>query len=163
TRTIRCGAISRAMKPRIALPNHSSPLDDSMQQQLSPAALAFDAVAERFDARYGEWESVSAQRRAVRDKLSRMFPRGSRLLELGGGTGEDALWLTEQGREVLLTDVSPSMVRIAAEKLLRAGAPQPLVYGAEQLDLLADRRAVGGPAPFDGAFSNFAGLNCVTN
>jgi len=134
-----------------------------MQQQLSPAALAFDAVAERFDARYGEWKSVSAQRRAVRSKLARMFPRCSRLLEVGGGTGEDALWLTDQGREVLLTDVSPSMVRIAADKLLRAGAPQPLVYGAEQLDLLADRRAVGGAAPFDGAFSNFAGLNCVTD
>lgn len=134
-----------------------------MQEQLSPAALAFDAVAQRFDARYGEWKSVSAQRRAVRDKLSRMFPRGSRLLEVGGGTGEDALWLTQHGREVLLTDVSPSMVRIAAEKLLPAGAPEPLVYGAERLDLLADRRAASGAAPFDGAFSNFAGLNCVTD
>ena len=32
---------------------------------LSPAAAAFDAIAPAFDERYGAWESVAAQRRAV--------------------------------------------------------------------------------------------------
>lgn len=130
---------------------------------LSPAAQAFDAVAERFDARYGAWLSVAAQRRAVRTELARTFPRGARVIELGGGTGEDAGWLMERGREVLLTDVSPSMVRIATEKLEPLGGPAPRVAPAEALEPLADERAAAGLPLFDGAFSNFAGLNCVSD
>ncbi len=130
---------------------------------LSAAAQAFDAVAERFDQRYGAWRSVAAQRRAVQAELARAFPIGARVLEIGGGTGEDAQWLLERGREVLLTDVSPSMVRIAAEKLRALGAPEPRVVPAESLLAFADERARDGLAPFDGAFSNFAGLNCVTD
>jgi SAM-dependent methyltransferase len=130
---------------------------------LSPAALAFDAVAERFDERYGAWLSVAAQRRAVRRALLAAFPPGAHVLEIGGGTGEDAVWLTQQGREVLLTDASPSMVRIAESKLRPHGAPPPMVFAAEQLSSLADARDAAGDSPLDGAFSNFAALNCVSN
>jgi SAM-dependent methyltransferase len=114
------------------------------------AAEAFDAIAERFDQRFGEWRSVAAQRRAVRAALLRAFPRGSSLLELGGGTGADAQWLTRLGRRVFLTDASPAMVRVAREKLGSRAAVVP----AEQIETLDE-------LPFDGAFSNFAGLNCV--
>ena len=126
---------------------------------LPSAARAFDAVAERFDARYGAWKSVRAQRRAVRAALVRAFPPGAKLLEIGGGTGEDAAWLARQGREVLLTDVSPAMVRIAARKLRSLGLPTPLVASAETLETIGS----DVPAPLDGAFSNFAALNCVTD
>jgi SAM-dependent methyltransferase len=126
---------------------------------LPSAASAFDAIAERFDARYGSWKSVLAQRRVVRAALVRAFPPGARLLEIGGGTGEDAAWLAGQGREVLLTDVSPAMVRIAAEKLRSLGLPTPLVAPAETLETLGSNV----PVPLDGAFSNFAALNCVTD
>ena len=115
----------------------------------TPAALAFDAIADRFDERYGAWLSVAAQRRAVYAALTRAFPEGSRLLEIGGGTGVDAAWLAGHGREVFLTDASPSMVRIARARIRRAE-----VVPAEELDRL-------DAGPFDGAFSNFAGLNCV--
>ena len=83
---------------------------------LSPAAQAFDAIAEKFDERFGTWLSVAAQRRAVRGALEKAYPPGVRVLEIGGGAGEDALWLAQRGRQVLLTDASPLMVRIAAAK-----------------------------------------------
>jgi SAM-dependent methyltransferase len=130
---------------------------------LAPAAQAFDAVAERFDERFGAWLSVAAQRRAVRAVLLETFAPGSRLLEIGGGTGDDAAWLSGRGRSVLLTDPSPAMVRIAGEKLQSLGAPPPVVVGAEKLASLADERERNAAAPLDGAFSNFAGLNCVIN
>lgn len=130
---------------------------------LPPAAAAFDAIAERFDGRYGAWLSVAAQRRAVRSALSRVFPVGARLLDVGGGTGEDAEYLIRAGRNVLLTDVSPAMVRVAGAKLEPLGAQQPRVVPAERLSALADERDAAGLAPFDGAYSNFAALNCVTN
>ena len=128
---------------------------------LSPAIQAFDAVAARFDTRFGAWRSVAAQRREVRVQLARAFPRGARVLEVGGGTGEDARWLAARGREVLLTDGAPSMVRIAREKLRSQRGPEPRVVSAERLSSLADEREGAGEPPFDGAFSNFAALNCV--
>ncbi len=126
-------------------------------RSLSAAAAAFDAVAERFDERFTPWLSVAAQRRAVRAELERAFPPGARLIEIGGGAGGDALWLAERGRQVLLTDPSPSMVRMASAKLAGRPGAQVEICAAEDLGDLADRIA----APFDGAFSNFAGLNCV--
>jgi len=130
---------------------------------LSPAARAFDAVAPQFDERFGGWLSVAAQRRAVRAALVRAFPSGARVLEIGGGTGEDAAWLATHNRDVLLTDASPGMVRLAAAKLAAFGGPAPIVLAAEQLgELVVSRERAHEPA-FDGAFSNFAALNCVTD
>jgi SAM-dependent methyltransferase len=127
----------------------------------SPAVEAFDAVAARFDARFGEWRSVAAQRRVVRAALAKAFPRGARVLEVGGGTGLDARWLASRGREVLLTDPAPSMVRIARVKLRSHPGPEPRVLGAEDLARLAAERAAAREPRFDGAFSNFAALNCI--
>jgi ubiquinone/menaquinone biosynthesis C-methylase UbiE len=131
-----------------------------MTPQLSPAALAFDAVAPEFDSRFGAWASVAAQRRAVRAALLREFPAGGRILELGGGTGEDASFLAARGFDLLLTDSSPSMVSLAKAKLSRFGG-RAEITPAEELDEFAVRKLVSGDALFDGAFSNFAPLNCV--
>jgi len=127
---------------------------------LRPAALAFDAVAPLFDARFGEWLSVAAQRRAVRRALLATLPAGARVLELGGGTGEDALWMARNGFDVLLTDVSPAMVEAARAKLARHGS-QAEIAAAEDLPRFAQSHFQRGGAPFDAAFSNFAPLNCV--
>lgn len=129
---------------------------------LAPAADAFDRIAARFDERFGAWESVAAQRRAVRRELLAAFPAGARVLELGGGTGEDAAFLADHGRSVLVTDPSPAMVSIARDKLAgRAATSRAEVRAAEELEALAAEREGAGEAPFDGAFSNFAGLNCA--
>jgi ubiquinone/menaquinone biosynthesis C-methylase UbiE len=122
---------------------------------LLPAAAAFDAVAPHFDARFGPWKSVDAQRRVVRAALARAFPIGSRVIEIGGGTGLDAQWLVERGRWVLLTDASPTMVAMARARL---GTSAAEAVAAEHLARLADRGET-----FDGAYSNFAALNCVSD
>ncbi len=128
---------------------------------LSPAARAFDAIADRFDTRFSEWLSVAAQRRAVRAELARAFAPQSRLIEIGGGTGEDAAWLAARGHEILLTDASPAMVRVATAKL--AGRARAETVAAEALGALAARREAERLPSFDGAWSNFAALNCVTD
>lgn len=127
----------------------------SVRAILLPAAAAFDAVAPSFDTRFGAWNSVAAQRRVVREELAEAFPIGSRLLEIGGGTGLDAQWLADRGRSVLLTDPSPAMIEIAKRRL---GGDAAEVAAAEQLDRLAARGE-----RFDGAYSNFAALNCVND
>jgi ubiquinone/menaquinone biosynthesis C-methylase UbiE len=131
-----------------------------MTTTLRPPALAFDEIAPAFDSRYGAWHSVAAQRRAVRSALLQAFPPGGHILELGGGTGEDASFLAERGFDVLLTDPSPAMVMRARAKLEPLGA-QAEISTAEELGDFASMHLSAGGALFDGAFSNFAPLNCV--
>jgi SAM-dependent methyltransferase len=131
-----------------------------MMTPLRPAALAFDVMAPAFDSRFGAWYSVAAQRRAVRTALLRAFPEGGRILELGGGTGEDAAFLAERGFDLLLTDPSPGMVAVARSKLAPLGGRAEIAAGEEMEDFAANHLS-GGGVLFDGAFSNFAPLNCV--
>ncbi len=127
---------------------------------LRPAAMAFDAIAPMFDARFSDWRSVAAQRRVVRHALLQTLPKNGRVLELGGGTGQDALWLAQNGFCVTLTDVSPAMVEMARAKLAPFGS-RAEVIAAEDFERFAEDHLHKSGAPFDGAFSNFAPLNCV--
>lgn len=133
-----------------------------MTEPSNSAALAFDAIASQFDLRFGQWLSVAAQRRAVRAALLQVFPAAGHILELGGGTGEDALFLAERGFNVVLTDPSPSMVSQARAKLTPFRAQAEVVAGEEMADF-ASRYLSAGGALFDGAFSNFAPLNCIVD
>jgi len=126
---------------------------------LAAAAEAFDAIAAEFDATFRPWRSVEAQRRAVRRALTEAFPPGTRLVEIGGGTGEDALWLADRGREVLLTDASPAMVAAASSKCGKR--VRTALAAAEDFGALAGR--LNGEPRFDGAYSVFAALNCVSD
>lgn len=88
-------------------------------------------------------------RAAVWRRLEQRFGPGDRVLELNCGTGVDAVWLTARGVRVLATDASEGMVQTARGRGV----------AAEVLDA-ADVGALQG-GPFDGALSNFGGLNCV--
>lgn len=127
-----------------------------MKTRAIAAAQAFGSIAGDFDHRFSAWRSVEAQRRAVRAALIDAFPLGSRLIEIGGGTGQDALWLANQGREVMLTDASAAMVAAASNKGIRSK-----VVAAEDFGNLADD--LSGEPSFDGAYSVFAPLNCVAD
>ena len=125
---------------------------------LPPAVAAFDAVADRFDDRFGAWLSVAAQRRAVRRYLLTCFHAHAHLLELAGGTAEDALFLVANGYRITLTDGSPAMVSRAQAKARQANASHAIDVRQlvlEHIDTAFDTMQ------FDGVYSNFAGLNCV--
>ena len=126
---------------------------------LASAAQAFDAIAGSFDARFIPWKSVEAQRRAVRRALAEAFRPGARLIEIGAGTGEDAAWLATRGRDVLMTDPSPAMIATAMAKF--GARIRSAVAAAENFGDLAD--ALAAEPRFDGAYSVFAGLNCVSD
>jgi SAM-dependent methyltransferase len=79
-----------------------------------------------------------------------LFGPSDSVLDLGCGSGEDALHLMASGIRVCAFDNSREMVRIARERGVEAG-----VLPIEQIDELV--------GPFDGAISNFGALNCVSN
>lgn len=84
-------------------------------------------------------------------------PPGSRLLELGCGTGEEAVSLAQIGYRVLVTDVAPQMVALARAKADRVGVGgqvHGVALAAGRIDALQPSQA------FDGAYASFGGLNC---
>jgi len=131
----------------------------------TPAALAspvsetpFDRVADTYDRDFTNSLLGRAQRDAVWKELDRCFHPGQRILELNCGTGVDAVHLAERGVEVLACDLAPRMIQVARQRLAALGRSARLefrVLATEQMAALAEE------GPFDGAFSNFAGLNCV--
>jgi SAM-dependent methyltransferase len=96
-------------------------------------------------------------RRQLWRAVTTELPPGSRLLDLGCGTGLDAAYLGMRGYRVVATDWSTGMVertraRIAALRLEQAVDVQ--AYGAHQLDRLSGER-------FDGVYADLGSLNCV--
>jgi ubiquinone/menaquinone biosynthesis C-methylase UbiE len=123
------------------------------------AATAFDGVAESYDEVFTNSMIGQAQRRAVWARLAGAFPRGSRILELSCGTGEDARYLVERGRSVTACDASPMMIEVAKRR--RAIG---ITANLEFLNVAnEDLGSLVGKNVFDGAFSNFSGLNCVAD
>ncbi|MBV9265557.1 MAG: class I SAM-dependent methyltransferase [Acidobacteriaceae bacterium] len=117
---------------------------------MTAAANAFDTVAPR----YGKlWDSNPVgmfQRRAVWRHIDRLFRPGDRILDLGCGTGVDALRLRSRGIRVHGIDGSAEMIRIS-----RAFGVASDQLPLDTLSKLRDR--------YDGALSNFGALNCADN
>jgi SAM-dependent methyltransferase len=125
---------------------------------LSAAEFYWDAAAESYEQKFSGTVIGQTRRRAVWDDLERVFRAGERVLELNCGTGIDAVFLTGRGVRVLACDISPRMIELAqglAESACVEEIPDFRVLATEKICRLAPER------PFDGAFSNFSGLNCV--
>lgn len=119
---------------------------------------AFDAYAADYDSAFTHSQIGRLQRAQVWKALLPYLNRPLKILEVNCGTGVDALWLAEQGHDVLATDISPAMIEICRKKLQQhtpAGKIEFQVADFAQLDKLSSS------APFDLIFSNFGGLNCI--
>jgi SAM-dependent methyltransferase len=102
---------------------------------------AYDGSAAERDAR-----GLTAWKIAERaDFLARLRAEGKRdLLEIGGGPGHFSAWFRDQGLNVVMTDLSPEMARLA-----RAKGVEARVMDYFHLDFPA--------ASFDAVFA----LNCL--
>ena len=130
------------------------------------AAAVFDALAGGYDAGFTATSLGRLHREAVWRRLDARFPPGARVLELGCGTGEDAVHLAGRGVNVLATDGAPAMVDAARRKAREQGVEDRLAFGVMTLESFAAAGAdestpIDREGPFDGAFSNFGALNCV--
>ena len=112
------------------------------------AAGSFDLIAADYDKLWTRSLSGRAQRAAVWRRIRPLFREGDRVLDLGCGTGEDALHLTERGISIQAIDSSLQMVQIARSRGVKV-THLPL----ENLDQLT--------GVYEGAISNFGALNCV--
>jgi ubiquinone/menaquinone biosynthesis C-methylase UbiE len=121
-------------------------------------ASAFDQLAEHYDAAFTNTAVGMALRRIVWGRFEHAFGRSRRILELGCGTGEDAVRLAQSGRHVVASDASAEMLAVAREKARRAGCLDRIEFQCLPIEDVG--RALAGRR-FDGVFSNFGALNCV--
>ena len=90
---------------------------------------AFDSVAADYDGARGNNDLVQEMRREMWRWLDATFCPGSHLLDLGCGTGLDAIRMAQLGYRVTATDWSPQMVartRDRAERVNLAGRVETL-------------------------------------
>jgi SAM-dependent methyltransferase len=125
----------------------------------------FDVAAPTYDAEFTHTHLARWLRDSVQAHLATVFHPGDRVLELGCGTGEDALWLAHRGVRVTATDVSLAMLDVAQHKAAAAGLADLIDFAA--FDLISLPSPIDNSqfsidnSPFSGAFSNFGPLNCL--
>jgi SAM-dependent methyltransferase len=116
---------------------------------LNPGVV-FDRLAPKYDALWTNTAIGRAQREAVWRWIDPLFVPGDCILDLGCGTGADAIHMMARRLNVKGVDASAEMVSAA-----RAHGVNAQQLTLENLD------CVNGE--FDGALSNFGVLNCVSD
>jgi len=121
---------------------------------------AFDIAATTYDEVFTNSHIGILQRRLVYKYLEQTLPKNTALtiLEINCGTGQDAIWLSNQGHNIIATDISPEMISVAKNK-----QPENTINTLEfrQLDI-NNLGQTSFEHSFDLIFSDFGGLNCLS-
>ena len=110
----------------------------------------FHQIAPHYAELWSETSRGRAQREQVWLEIDGLFKAGDRVLDLGCGTGDDAVHLMSRGLEVFGIDSAEGMIEIARRRGVDAKT-----MAIEELGSLEHA--------FDGAISNFGALNCVAD
>lgn len=104
-------------------------------------------------------------RRRSLSTLLKTFKASDRVLEIGSGTGIEAIQLARRGIRVVATDAAQGMIAALSAKLAEtgpahdlAGMIEPVYKPAQNLGELVERY---GEDAFDGAYSSMGPLNCI--
>jgi ubiquinone/menaquinone biosynthesis C-methylase UbiE len=137
----------------------TAPIEDQeWATRLHDTQAAFDSVAADYDGPRGNNASIQDMREEMWHWLDAAFSQPSRLLDLGCGTGLDAVRMAQKGHRVTAADWSPQMVERTRDRARSAGLTARIAalhVGAHELSEIEDS------ASFDGAYSNLGPLNCV--
>src|SRR5262245_40645237 len=124
---------------------------------LADTQLAFDSVAADYDGPSGNNALIQWLRAQTMAAVTRYASPGSRLVDLGCGTGLDAACLAERGYHVTATDWSPEMVRRTQARAAAAGLSQRLETRHLGIQAIGELQS----GAFDAAYSDLGPLNCV--
>ncbi len=134
-------------------------------KQKSLTESSFETVAEAYDRNADQYDefiknnpNLSRMRQKVYEHVSAYLPQGSRILDLACGTGTDAIWFAQHGYTVHGVDISGDMLKRAIDKVRALGLEKQVTFEQRSYTDLS-----GLQDQFDCTFSNFGGLNCVSN
>lgn len=122
------------------------------------ASNAFSKQAAVFDAIYAENTIVQYKRERVRTQLTKYLSANNFILELNSGTGEDAIWLAQQGHCIHATDISVGMQEVLQQKVKVFLLDNKIT---NERCSFTELKRLQQKGPYDMIFSNFAGLNCT--
>jgi 2-polyprenyl-3-methyl-5-hydroxy-6-metoxy-1,4-benzoquinol methylase len=129
----------------------------TVETQLLDTQRAFDSVAADYDGPKGNNALIQRMRETTWRTLAKACPPGARLLDLGCGTGIDAIELAQRGYAIVATDWSPQMVERTRQRAADAALSDRVTaehIGLQELDRMEGQQ-------FDGIYSNFGPLNCA--
>ena len=94
----------------------------------------------RWDAIHEKIHTEKTRHSQYAEDKEKLFPRGSVVVDLGGGTGEDAVYFLQNDHSVILFDISEFAIKKAQEKANQYGISAKLVvrqvdYGLEPIPL----------------------------
>lgn len=121
---------------------------------------AFDQLALEYDSTFTETAVGRVLREIVWSRAVENFGAARHVLELGCGTGEDAVRLARLGIRVTAVDASNEMITVAREKSRRVAGIEPIEFHGVPMESVA---ATLRSRSFDGVFSNFGAINCVSD
>lgn len=130
---------------------------NSTAHQFTDTARAFDSVAPVYDGERGNNALVQIMRAQLWRALSQAVPTEGKLLDLGCGTGIDAVHFASLGYFITATDASVEMVAQTRARLTRMNLAEHVRVeniGIHELERLGVRE-------FDGIYSDLGPLNCV--
>jgi ubiquinone/menaquinone biosynthesis C-methylase UbiE len=126
----------------------------------SAAGTAFNRIAQDYDQIFTDSLIGRAQRSAVWKVLTRTFRKNEKILELNCGTGEDAIFLAGSGVSVVALDASREMIARAEQRRQHSSPQIPVVFRELPTERIGELHP---ETQYDGAFSNFSGLNCIAD
>ncbi len=143
-------------------PLHDSPsllAERGQGGEVNTSAQAFDHVASRYDADSTYIELSVWFRELVWQRMEGIFKPGMHILELGCGTGEDAVWNAKRGVYVTATDASPAMLEETRRKAAAHGVES--MIEVQPLDFFTAKDWQLPNGLFDGVYSDYGALNCI--
>ncbi|KAA3647807.1 MAG: class I SAM-dependent methyltransferase [Chloroflexi bacterium] len=130
-----------------------------MNEDFTQVAEAFSRKALVYDDFGVDHENLTRMRQTVYAQVQSFLEPGDHILELNAGTGADAVHFAKKGFQVHATDISPGMVKQIGSKIQAMGL-NPLL-SVEQLSFTELHQVSKGP--FQHIYSNFGGLNCISD
>jgi SAM-dependent methyltransferase len=138
---------------------------DGMQKRMSENQMEnipfYNEIADNYDAIMDKEHSNGIVRRKVADKfLDRVAP--GRVLDFGGGTGDDLGWLTDHGYQVIFCEPSTGMKELALSRYnSRIVSGHVEFLSGMAVDFTDWQKNLPFQPPVDAILANFAVINCI--
>lgn len=117
----------------------------------------FDSLASSYDTDFTHSAIGTHLRKRVHQRLLKLWHPDDHILEVGCGTGEDALFLGTNDIRLTATDASPNMLQVTENKTSHLET-----INTQLLDL-ARLPTNDFNMQYDGVLSNFGALNCIAD
>ncbi len=127
-----------------------------MSEHYEAVKQAFNQAATTYDELATDNPIMAWMRRESLAVLAATLPEEGLILEIGCGTGEEALALARQGYRVVATDISPAMIEVSRTKDVGARVSWHVLPAGKLGELLRPF----GKAAFGGAYASFGAMNC---